>query len=116
MATIGKSLRYEDYDLVGSNAGTAKKISLINNTHITCRELSMTYDTLSGQLRNIYTRFTNIADPLNKEKDRVISVSINDMEDNSHTGRYLRLHDVITSAGGNWRLKDKYANYELILL
>ncbi|WP_302903240.1 hypothetical protein [Mucilaginibacter sp. BT774] len=116
LATIEKNLRYEDYDLVGANEGGGKKISLLNNTHITCKELSMTYDTISGKLQKLYTRFSDIADPLNKEKDRVISVSIKGIEDNSHLGHYPRLHDVITATDGNRHLKNKYANYELILL
>ena len=115
LAAIEKNLRYEDYDLVGSMDGTGKKISVLNNTHITCKELSMTYDTVSGKLQKIYTRFSNIADPLNKKKDRVIAIAING-EDKSHLSHYPRLHDIITANKGNWRIKNKYANYELILL
>lgn len=116
LGTIEKDLRYEDYDLVGSNEGGGKKISVLNNTHVTCKELSMTYDTISGKVQKIYTRLSNISDPLNKKKDRVISVSISGIEDNGHLGRYPHLHDIIASSDGNWRLKNKYANYELILL
>lgn len=116
LSAIEKNLRYEDYDLVGSNEGAGKKISVLNNTHISCKELSMTYDTISGKLQKIYARFSDIADPLNKKRDRVISVSVGVIEDNSHLGRYPRLHDIITANGETWHLKNKYANYELILL
>lgn len=116
LTAIEKNLRNEDYDLVGSKEGDDKKISVLNNTHVSCKELSMSYDTISGKVRRIYTRFSDLADPLNKKRDRVISVSMGVMEDNSHLGRYPRLHDIITANGEPWHLKNKYANYELILL
>lgn len=116
LGAIEKNLRNEDYDLVESTLGTTKKISVLNDTHITCKELSLTCDTVSGKLQKIYARFSNISDPLNKKKDRVFSISINEMEQDAHLGRYVRLHDVLTGNERNWRLKNKYANYELIQL
>jgi len=116
LASIEKNLRSEDYDLVGSTEGADKKISVLNSTHISCKELSMSYDTLLGRLQKIYARYTDIADPLNKKKDRVIAIAVNGIEDKGHLGRYPRLHEIVTLEGNNWRLKNKYANYELILL
>ena len=113
---IEKSLRYEDYDLVCNASGGLKTLSVLNGHHVTCKELSFTYDTLSGKLEKIYTRFSNLADPLNKTLDRVVDISVRSIEDKDHLEQYTSSKDVLEKRGGKWRLKSRYATYELITL
>ena len=116
LTAIEKKLRFEDYDLVSTNEGKNRKIAALNPTHITCKELALIGDTLSGKLETVSARFSNLSDPLNRKKDRVITITIDEIENKASLGRYTRMRQVIAGTKGNWRLTGKYADYELILL
>jgi hypothetical protein len=116
LSAIEKKLNFEDYDLVSTSDGKNRTIAAVNPTHITCKELALTCDTLSGKLVGLSARFSNLADPLNKKMDRVVTMTIDEIENSSSIGKYTRLHQVIEGKPGSWRLKGRYADYELILL
>jgi hypothetical protein len=113
---LQKNLRSEGYELHTSVSGNNRTLSLINDTHITCKEFSVSYDTVSDKLVRIYTRLSDFGDPLNKKKDRVIEINISTLQDKASLGRYPLLNDVLYKAGGKWKLTAKYAKNELIIM
>jgi hypothetical protein len=111
-----KTLRSESYALTGSVKGGKQKLSLINEHHFSCKELSVTLDTASGQLERIYSRMTDIGSPMDKGKERTLDVQL--LEISGHADRHLypETGDVVRMKDGKWTLTGKYSTYELIML
>lgn len=113
---ITAMLRSEDYVLTGNITGSKKTLAVTNEHHITCKEIAMTYDTVSGKLEHILTRFSDFGDPLNKQRDRVTDVKILQIEDKAKLSLYPGFNDVLIKTAAGWQLTARYANYELIIL
>jgi hypothetical protein len=113
---IQSKLRNESYELVSKSRGDKKTLSIVNDHHISCKELSVTYDTLSNKLERIYTRLSDFGDPLNKNNDREIEVLISRIDYKGDMDLYPSAADVLKKTGGKWKLTSKYADYELIIL
>ncbi|HWZ16552.1 MAG TPA: hypothetical protein VNW95_15035 [Mucilaginibacter sp.] len=116
IASLQKNLRSEKYELVSHSVGSSRTLSLLNDTHITCKEFSVSYDTVSGKLQRIFTRLSDFGDPLNKKNDRVVDIWLRTLEDRGDLALYPSVKDVLYQAGGKWRLTTKYSGYELIIM
>jgi hypothetical protein len=116
IASLQKNLRSENYELVSRIAGSSRTLSFLNDTHITCKEFSVSYDTLSGKLQRIYTRLSDFGDPLNKKNDRVVDLRVRTLGDKGDLSVYPSVRDVLYQVGGKWRLTAKYSGYELIMM
>jgi len=113
---IEKNLRDEHYTLTEKKSGASKTLTILNERHLACKELTMTYDTVSGKLQKIYARLTDPGNFLNKNRDRVTQVWISRMEETDVLAAYPSVNDVVRRAGEQWALAPAYANYELIIL
>jgi hypothetical protein len=113
---LQKKLQYESYHLTSKMTGNSKVLSLLNDTHVTCKEISITYDTLSNKIEKLNTRLSDFSDPLNKKKDRLVELLITRVEDTGRLSKYPSVNDVVYQEDGKWKLTAKYAKYELIIL
>jgi DNA-binding cell septation regulator SpoVG len=107
-------LQSEGYELQDKHAGQNETISLVNEHHVTCKEYAITYDTLSMKINRVYTRFTDITDVMNKNKERIVDMQVSTLSQEAHIGRYLNFQDVVKKSDGHWQLKKAYAGYQLI--
>ena len=114
--SIMKRLAFENYQLKSRVKGTSQIISIVNEKHITCKELSVTLDAASGKLERIYSRFTDFGSPMDKGLDRVMDVKINILSKSADRKLYPSAADVVRMHHGKWQLTGKYATYELIML
>ncbi|WP_439697095.1 hypothetical protein ACFGVS_01035 [Mucilaginibacter sp. AW1-7] len=113
---IISQMRSENYSLLAVAQGASKKISIRNERHVTCKELSVTYDTLSNKLQQVYSRFTDITDIPNTTTEKQVRIRVDRQEDRAEAGLYPVAGDVVRKANGKWALQQKYASYELIIL
>lgn len=111
-----KQVRGEDYQLNTTVAGNIRKISLLNEHHITCKELSVTYDTLTSKLTTVQFRFTDFSDPLNKKKERKVEIDVSKIDANGRPSEHPGIKDIVKEVNGKVVLRSKYATYELITL
>jgi len=111
-----KMLRYENYALISRTDSATKTISVVNEHHISCKEISASYDTVSGNLKRIYTRLSDVTDPLNKKKERQVEVLFSRISGTGNLRLYPAVADVLEKEKGGWKLTTKYAKYELIRL
>lgn len=111
-----KTLRSENYDLVSSETGSERKISLINEHHITCKEISATYDTAKNTLKTVLIRFTDISDPGNDKKDRTIQIDLTRMDNTAKMNNYPAISAFVREERGKLALMPKFSSYELIKL
>ncbi|MGN6638807.1 MAG: hypothetical protein ACTHJ8_07840, partial [Mucilaginibacter sp.] len=114
LSTIEKGLGFEHYTLQSSIEGSRQTLSLINERHISCKEISVTRDTVSGKLTRIYARLTDFGSPDDKHKDRIMDVAITGMSNHADMDLYPSWSKYIQKVGGKWRVTDTYQNFELV--
>ncbi|MFI5160459.1 MAG: hypothetical protein ACHQHN_04240 [Sphingobacteriales bacterium] len=116
LIALEKALQSEHYQLTNAFKGHEETMSLSNEHHISCKELSVTLDTGSHKLQRIYIRLTTLSDPLNNTKDRTVEVHISELGTKANLQQYPAVDDVIDKAGRPWQLTGKYKDYKLIML
>ena len=115
-AMLQALFKQEGYQLSIKPIGTEKEISMINEKKITCKELSVAYDTATNKLTRLYTRLTDFDAPLDDSKDRVMDVRIDRLENSSNLKEYPRLETIVDQSGGIAKLTGHYTGYKLIIL
>lgn len=113
---IMKSLSSENYTLHNTVKGSKQTLAIINEQHLSCKELAVTMDTVSGKLERIYTRLNDFGSPMDKGKDRVIDVSISQISGEANRRQYPAAGAIVRMKNDKWELTEKYSNYELIRL
>ena len=116
LGQVIKTLKAEDYALICSSSGGFKTIAMVNERHITCKELALTYDTLKNTLCNIKIRFTDFNDPANKKKERVMQMAITKIQNTVRIKDYPGINNFIKYDNGKMVLLPRFSNYELIKL
>lgn len=116
LGIIMKSLSSENYELKVKSEGTKQTLSLINEQHLSCKELSVTLDTLTGKLVRIHSRLNDFGSPMDKGKDKVMDVTIRELSSHANRGQYPLVSDIVKMSSGKWVLTGKYSTYELIML
>jgi hypothetical protein len=114
MGDITEKMRSEHYRLTDKRSGAYETIALINEHHITCKEYAVTFDTVYRKMKNISMRLSCFADPLNKTKEKVVNMTINDYRNTADIGSFPDKHRVIAKENGKCQLSPLYSNYELI--
>jgi hypothetical protein len=109
-----EKVRSEKYELISLINGRSGKLSLLNEHHVSCKELSVTYDTLTKKLNSVLLRYSDIADPLNKKRDRKVEIDVSQVEANAR--KHPGVKDIIKEDEGKITLLPKYTDYELITL
>lgn len=116
LAVIMKNLQSENYELRSSAKGSKQTLTLVNEHHLSCKELSVTLDTVTGKLERIYSRLNDFGSPMDKGKDRVMDVRIQQISGHADRALYPAADDIVKRGNGKWTLTGKYATYELIML
>jgi hypothetical protein len=113
---LKSGLRTDRFVMVTKRMDNERVISFVNDHHINCKEFSVTYDTTTNKLTRLYARLTDIEDPLNKKKDRVMDLHIQRINNTVEFGEYPGLHTIIKQDGKNAALSAKYEGYKLVIL
>jgi len=114
MTRVVAGLKSEYYDLSGSVSGSVQTLSLRNEHHISCKQYTVAYDTLSYAIRHIYARLNDPQDPLNRKKENVMQMDLSEWDGKAALATYTVPEAVIRRYGSKWRTTEKYKGYELI--
>lgn len=87
------SLKKEGYKVSRKPANALTEISLLNKTHITCREYHVAFDS-TGVIRKMNTRFTDPAEPKDRERDKLLDLNIHTWQ-NKANAELLRMDHYI---------------------
>jgi hypothetical protein len=110
------ALLSENYALLSNIKNGRQTISMVNEYHISCKEYNLTFDTLTNKPTRIYIRLTNINEPLNKSRDKVIDIKITQLDNEAMLDKYVTKNTVVYNNGKNWKLTKAYTGYDLIQL
>jgi hypothetical protein len=109
-------LKNESYRLRSVVSGSSRTIRLVNEYHLACKELSLTYDTLSGKAERIETRSPDPGDPYNTKRDRTVTLHIRHTSASGNPRHYRAPGDILRRQNGKWTLTGRFAGYQLTLL
>lgn len=110
-----KALNSEQYQLLGHTTGGDQTITLSNEHHVSCKEITMSYDTVKRQIKHLYFRYTNLSAPASRSMERVVSVDISRWDGKADMDAYVKPAEVAYSTPAGWKLRKKYLDYELII-
>lgn len=113
-AQLGASLKGEYYQLLSQTNGASQTITLLNEQHVSCKQYSVTFDTLNLKMKRIYVRLSNAQEPLRKDNEQVIDVSVSRWDDTADIRKYVSKAGIVKRVGEEWKLAEKYADYNLI--
>ncbi|MFS2186172.1 hypothetical protein ACCC92_05825 [Mucilaginibacter sp. Mucisp84] len=111
---FAKGMVSEHYVLQSEAGAEEETILLKNEKHLTCRELAITYHKADEKVTRLFARLPDNYDPLDKGKDRTITMQITAWTKSPDWEAYPGLDRVIRIADGKIELTKKYMDYELI--
>jgi hypothetical protein len=94
--------------------GRLTTISMQNPEHISCKELSVQYDSAAHQVKRIFMRQADVTDPMNADKEKWITLVIKNWNDDPDANPYLGLQKFIQKKNDEWISTPAYKDYELI--
>ena len=78
LSVIGKNLKGEGYKIERIDKDDVTTIRLLCETHVTCKEIKVDFETTSKKPRKLFYRFTNLDYPEIETFDRTLSITINE--------------------------------------
>jgi len=114
MSGIADKMQSEHYSMQDKKNGGYETIALLNEHHITCKEYAITFDTLSQKMHSVTMRLSFFSDPLNKKKDKVISMVVNRYENKADVSVFPDKNKIVERNNDGWKLTDLYKGYKLI--
>jgi len=106
-------LAAENYELSSVVNGAEGIISLKNSKHVTCKEYTLTYDTRSEQVKFVHARLSDIHDPLNSSKDKLVDMQISGWTGQPDFRKYPDYTSIISTSGEIITLRAEYKDYSL---
>ncbi|MCR8558151.1 hypothetical protein KXD93_10875 [Mucilaginibacter sp. BJC16-A38] len=114
LAMFKSGMASEHYLLSSDTKKNIRTIRLLNEHHISCKEYKISYDTLSREVKEIYARLPNSADPANPAMDRIVDVHFQRWVRRAEIAKHLQAEHVVRTDGDELKLTADYHNYELV--
>jgi len=112
---LNNLLGSESYQLKTVKRANSEIIQALNETHVTCKEYSLTYDTVHHAVRNIFMRMTYFPEPFNRKLQKTLNLNL------VHTAATVKLEgvppeQVVMKQERQYHLTADYKRYELIVI
>lgn len=89
-------------------------ITMQNPNHISYKELSVQYDSVSRQVKKIFMRQADVADPMNADNEKWITLVVKDWNDDPDASQYLSIKKFVQKKQDEWVVAPAYHDYDLI--
>jgi hypothetical protein len=106
-------LSKEGYKISRIEKGNLTEISLVSNTHVSCREYRVSFDS-TGFVRQTYMRLTDPYTPTDKTRDKLMHLTISSWELGKVRTDLLRMDRYIKIVDGEPAPAASLKGYELI--
>lgn len=97
------------------NSGIAA-ISLQSETHVSCKEYTIKYDTVDKNLKSIFLRLADISDPLDKEREKWTFMDIVRYDDAVQRNDLLQISRFVRQTPGGWMPAQDLSQYDVVEL
>jgi hypothetical protein len=111
---LGKFLSIGEYALSGKLTGSEQTLSLINEHNGSCKQFSLSYDTVTMEVNRIYARLTNIQAPLTEARDEVVDINITQWTDKAELNKYIVIGNILQKDKNGWTGTNKYKDYQVV--
>jgi hypothetical protein len=115
LAKFPKRFKDEGYELSSLLKNGKCQIRLINPEHLAYKEYSLSYDTVSNRVTEIFTRTANETRPESHGQGKLIYVSFSKIADEVDLKKYDPF-EVVKQKEGQWQLQQRFKGYELIVI
>lgn len=115
LSKLSQGFQQEYYQLKRSLSGNIETLSLINPRHITCKEYSISIDTLTGMPSRFYTRLTNLDDPLRTDNEKIVDIRIKKWDSAKLIDEYTNIESRLTKEKDGWIATGKFESYEVLI-
>lgn len=89
-------------------------ISVLNPNHISYKEFTVQYDSVSRQVKKFFIRQAEVTDPMNADKEKWITLVVKEWNDDPEASKYLGVQKFIQKKQDEWAPAPGFAEYELI--
>jgi hypothetical protein len=111
---VVKLFESEQYLIKSGLNGSIETLSLLNPNHASCKEYSVSIDTVNNMPVRFYTRLTNLDDPLRTDNEKVIDIRIKKWGNTALIEKYTSTATKLLKLNGQWKAIGDYAGYEII--
>ncbi|GAB2700607.1 hypothetical protein GCM10027037_26830 [Mucilaginibacter koreensis] len=111
---LADALNFESYQLTSQVKDSVETLTLSNEHHVSCKQYSVSYTTGELSFKRFFIRLSNPEEPLRKDNEKIIDVRINHWLKQAQINNYFSAQNVIENTGGKWKLKPKFAQYQLL--
>ena len=115
LAKFPKKFKEEGYTLSSVAKGNKRQIKLLNPSHLVYKEYALSYDTVSNQVTEIFTKTANETRPESQGQGRLIYVSFSKVANQADLKKYDPFQ-VVKQNDGQWQLQPRFKSYELIAM
>jgi hypothetical protein len=110
-----KNLKAEGYQLVAGKEGEKECISIVNDHHITCKLYKLCFRPENLTPTRICLRLSNLDDPADKAKDRVMEIDIQDCGSEVNRSDY-DVNRFVRKNKTSWIAAPGYEGYEIVVM
>lgn len=107
-------VRGEGFLLNKKTEGNLLRIGILNPNHLSLKGISIAYDSVTRQVRNIKIRQADVTDHMNENKEKWISLDITEWNEDPDPVIYLNERKFIVKKNGQWQCTAAFQDYELI--
>lgn len=113
LAKFPKRFQDEGYQLSSFIKGSKRQIRLVNPAHLIYKEYSLSYDTVTHKVTEIFTKTANESSPESQGRGKLIYVSFSKLTNEADLKKYDPF-EVVKQKEGQWQLQQRFKGYELI--
>lgn len=95
-------------------SGTMLNIGIVSPTHISMKGMSVSYDSVTRDVKTIRLRQAEVSDHMNEHKEKWITLKIKEWNDEPERKNYPEIGKFIERRNGRWQCTAPYNGYELI--
>jgi len=112
--TLLKMYSEEGYAVQVSRNPPFKTVRLFRSNHISCKEFKVTWEEEQQVLKEVSLRLTDLDDPLNNNRDKLVTVKISDWR-TLVPGDLFDKNKYVQQGDGQWMPAARLSGYELLV-
>lgn len=112
--TIVKLWQDDSYKVTKTIRENLSTVQFLCENHITCKELRISYDKTSGIIKTIYSRMTNLSDPLNRKMDREMTFSCHKWVEQAPDQQLFSAGTYVRKGADTWTPTETYKEYDVV--
>lgn len=108
-------IKGEGYVMKKQHQNGLVTISMLSPNNINVKEFSVAYDSVSATVKRIFVRQSDIADHLNSDLDKLVTLNFNQISNTIVPDSCFKRQKFVTGGQDQWQCAPAISDYELIV-